>query len=132
MGMRREIVLSHVVKDVQNAALDALRAKDEQAHSKLEQLRAQMRGKQYAYDHTGEVTLVSVIEPHKLPKPMVAPLYKTGDGGTEQCGTGPKASEKPGALICTVRWDVLMDIGGSSLTVCQEPSAQVHVFLALV
>jgi hypothetical protein len=99
--MQREIVLSHVVKDLQNAALDALRAKDEQAHSKLEQLRAQMRGKQYAYDHTGEVTLVSAIEPHKLPKPMVAPLYKTCDGGTEQCGTGPKALEKPGASICT-------------------------------
>jgi hypothetical protein len=85
---------------VQNAALDALRAKDEQARIKLEQLRAHMRGKQYAYDHNGQVTLVSAIEPHKLPKPMIAPLYKTNDGGTEhvQCVTAPKALDNPGAV----------------------------------
>lgn len=61
---------------MQNAALEAMRAKDKQERCEVENLRAEMRGKHFAYDHSGNVVLLTAIDPHHLPKPMSTPVFR--------------------------------------------------------
>jgi hypothetical protein len=95
------------LRTLQRAALEAKREAGEAERRRLESLRQQLRGRQYAYDHHGQVVLVSPIEPHKLPRPMTprigtdtdaasAAAKKKDAGGSPQAGApGPGGAMNP-------------------------------------
>ena len=83
---------------MQNAAIEAMKAKDEQQRREMETLRATMKGKQYAYDHAGNVVLLNTIDPQRLPKPMLAPNFRPCTPGHEHRRRGKGAAGAPSSL----------------------------------
>ena len=72
-----------------------MKMKDETERAKLEALCLEMRGKEYAYDHTGAVVLVTRIDPSRLPKPMYVPAFQLA---TLEEDDGKKKPEPKGKL----------------------------------
>ena len=58
-----------------------MRQHDEAEREKLAAMRKQMRGRTYAYDHRGQVVLVSPIDPQRLPRPMTPVVRVTASRG---------------------------------------------------
>jgi hypothetical protein len=58
---------------VQNAAIESTKAKDAEERQKLEDLRREMAGKQYAYDQSGNVIKVVSLDYFSIPKRAVLP-----------------------------------------------------------
>jgi hypothetical protein len=81
---------------VQNAALEAMRAKDKQERSEVESLRAHMKGKHFTYDHSGNVVLLTAIDPHHLPKPMSTPAFRPVTPGNEESVVKRRAKGEKG------------------------------------
>ena len=55
---------------VQRAVIEAKCKEGEVERRRLENIRQQLCGRQYAYDHRGQLVLVSQIDPRKFPRPI--------------------------------------------------------------
>ena len=72
--------------------------KDEEARAKLAALQSTLRGKEYSYNHKGEVQLLAKLDPGKMPAP-VAPDLRVATPPTAplEQGQQPPALSKPSA-----------------------------------
>lgn len=94
--------------DARRAAADLRREqvkKDEEELARLEALQKELRGKDYAYDHNGQVVVLNKLDPEKLPAQAVGmrvSVFETGedpDALLEESspkGRGAKKGKKPG------------------------------------
>lgn len=103
-GLHAASTLTHSVDYLQKAAQEAVLEQDAAERERLAAMRKSLRGRTYAYDHRGQVVLVTPIDPQRLPRPMTpivrqAPSRsrRSGAGGTGGLGaTGPASSGAPG------------------------------------
>eukprot|EP00892_Ulva_mutabilis_P001796 jgi/Ulvmu1/11617/UM008_0018.1 len=76
------------LRQEQKASRDAILQHDSAEREKLAAMRAKMRGRTYAYDHQGQVVLVTPIDPKRLPRPMTPIVRVTSSRGRRSAAGG--------------------------------------------
>jgi len=105
--------------------------KDHEELVQLEILQKDLRGKEYSYDHNGNVVVLSPLNPDKLPRPAVVPRISVTDDGPSEpsmtAGGGAHGGGKEKVSVSSRRLLARENVDFIELQQDLQPSLTEHI-----